>query len=49
MQLGLSETAAVLSHQAYEDMTRDSVIKRHVQWHARIGDKTNGGHFEYLL
>jgi len=31
MQLGLSETAAVLSHQAYEDMTRDSVIKRHVQ------------------
>jgi len=31
MHLGLSETAAVLSHQAYEDKTRDSVIERHVQ------------------
>jgi hypothetical protein len=49
MQLGLSETAAVLSHQAYDDMTSDSVNKRHVQWNVRIGDVTDGGHFEYLL
>jgi hypothetical protein len=49
MKLSLSETADVLSHQAYKDTTRDSVIKRHAQWHARIGDKTDGGHFEYLL
>jgi hypothetical protein len=49
MHLGLSETAATFSPQAYEDKTRDSVIKRHVQWHAKIGDEIIGGHFEYLL
>jgi len=49
MHLVLSQTSAVLSHQAYEDKTRDSVIKRHVQWHAKMGDEIIGGHFEYLL
>jgi len=49
MHLGLSETAAVLSNQAYVDKTRDTVIKRYVKWHAKIGDEINGGHSEYLL
>jgi hypothetical protein len=48
MQLGLS-ARAILNHQTYDNMTRDSLIKIHVQWNGRMCDETDGSHFEYLL